>query len=272
MTWQMLLGYLPVNASRREQSLKRKRMDYINVAMAQHYNIDDNDRTISEQETLRQVLVDVPRTAPDVPLFRNERIRTSLGRLLYIWAMRHPASSYVQGINDLATPLFLVFLSNSFPGDKVGYHQIEDVLNGSIMDDISDETLFHEIEADVYGCLTNLLAGIQDHYTQDQPGVQRMVLKLEELICRVDKPLSSSFEDKGVSMFQFAFKWMNCLLLREFTLPRIVRLWDTYLSEENGFEYFHVYVCAAFLCQFSQSIQEMEFDQLFSFMQVMMLR
>lgn len=29
-------------------------------------------------------------------------------RVLYIWAIRHPASSYVQGMNDLLTPLLLV--------------------------------------------------------------------------------------------------------------------------------------------------------------------
>ena len=33
-----------------------------------------------------------------------------LERILYVWAIRHPASGYVQGINDLATPFFQVFL------------------------------------------------------------------------------------------------------------------------------------------------------------------
>jgi len=32
-------------------------------------------------------------------------------RVLYIWAIRHPASGYVQGLNDLITPLFVVFLT-----------------------------------------------------------------------------------------------------------------------------------------------------------------
>jgi len=34
-----------------------------------------------------------------------------LDRVLYIWAIRHPASGYVQGINDLVTPFITVFLS-----------------------------------------------------------------------------------------------------------------------------------------------------------------
>ena len=35
----------------------------------------------------------------------------SLLRILYIWAIRHPGSGYVQGINDLSTPFLVVFLS-----------------------------------------------------------------------------------------------------------------------------------------------------------------
>ena len=130
--WKILLGYLPTNAMRRQQTLERKRAEYKD-AIQQHYYIDDNSRTIQEQETLRQVLVDVPRTAPDIPLFRNEKIKRALSRLLYIWAMRHPASSYVQGINDLATPLFAVFLADDYEG--------EDVLDGSVMVVLEEERL-----------------------------------------------------------------------------------------------------------------------------------
>jgi hypothetical protein len=109
-----------------------------------------------------------------------------------------------------------------------------------------------EIEADTYWCLTNLLSGIQDHYTSDQPGMQRMVMRLEELTNRIDAQLCCHLKEVGIEFMQFAFKWMNCLLLREFSLSCVVRLWDTYLSEENGgFEDFHVYVCASFLVHFS---------------------
>ncbi|CAJ1970158.1 unnamed protein product [Cylindrotheca closterium] len=256
MAWKIMLGYLPTNASRRANTLKRKRMEYKD-AIAQHYDIDDNARTLQEQETLRQVLVDVPRTAPEIALFRNERIKRILGRLLYIWAMRHPASSYVQGINDLATPLIAVFLSDYYEGD--------DVLDGNVMVLLSEESL-DEVEADVYWCLTNILAKIQDHYTADQPGVQRMVMRLEELITRIDGNLAEHLMDVGIQFIQFSFKWMNCLLLREFNLKCVIRLWDTYISED-GFEDFHVYVCAAFLCQFSAQLQAMDFEKLFAFMQ-----
>jgi hypothetical protein len=262
--WKILLSYLPANTSRHTSTLLRKRNEYKD-AIKQHYDIPDESRTNSEQETLRQVLVDVPRTAPEVPLFHNDRIRRSLSRLLYIWAMRHPASSYVQGINDLATPLISVFISGYFPNKDVD----EEVLSGEVMIDVTDAIL-EEVEADTYWCLTNLLAGIQDHYTSDQPGMQRMVMRLEELVNRIDADLTGHLRETGIEFMQFAFKWMNCLLLREFRLQRVMRLWDTYLSEgDGGFEDFHVYVCASFLVHFSAELQLMSFDELFQFMQNM---
>ena len=96
------------------------------------------------------------------------------------------------------------------------------------------------IEADVYWCLTNLLDGIQDHYTPSQPGIQRMVTKLEELVKRMDRPLYDHLEAEGLQFLQFSFRWMNCLLMREFPIRAIVRIWDTCLAEEAGFEVFHV--------------------------------
>lgn len=63
---------------------------------------------------------------------------------------------------------------------------------------------------------------------------------------------------------QFAFRWMNCLLMRELPQRAVVRAWDTYLAEENGFESFHVYVSAALLCHFSGTLREMDFQTMVS--------
>lgn len=95
-----------------------------------------------------------------------------------------------------------------------------------------------------------------------------MVMRLEELVNRIDADLTGHIRSVGIEFLQFSFKWMNCLLLREFNLSCVMRLWDTYISEgDGGFEDFHVYVCTAFLCQFSSQLQSMGFDELFAFMQ-----
>jgi hypothetical protein len=48
---------------------------------------------------------------------------------------------------------------------------------------------------------------------------------------------------------------MNNILMREIPLRATIRLWDTYLSERNGFSEFHTYVCAAFLRLWSRQLQ-----------------
>lgn len=58
----------------------------------------------------------MPRTNPNVPLFQQQMMQDMLERILYIWAIRHPASGYVQGINDLATPFLVVFLCETVGG------------------------------------------------------------------------------------------------------------------------------------------------------------
>lgn len=49
------------------------------------------------------------------------------------------------------------------------------------------------IEADSFWCLSRLLDGIQDNYIATQPGIQRSVRRMAELVARIDRkkiPLS----------------------------------------------------------------------------------
>lgn len=187
---------------------------------------------------LRQVVVDVPRTAPGVAFVHEPVIQKCLERLLYIWGVRHPASGYVQvrrllrwpggpacrpgniwqsagagcaavqgytyhsvtplyihlppsphhasssppayrpappallqGMNDLVTPFLAVFLSEVLGPEQDTWQPAS----------LSEEALL-EVEADCYWCLCKLLEGIQDHYTDAQPGIQKAVFKLKELV------------------------------------------------------------------------------------------
>jgi len=42
------------------------------------------------------------------------------------------------------------------------------------------------IEADSFWCLSRLLDGIQDNYIFAQPGIQRSVRRMAELVARID--------------------------------------------------------------------------------------
>ncbi|XP_019255942.1 PREDICTED: TBC1 domain family member 22B [Nicotiana attenuata] len=253
--WRLLLGYAPPNSDRREGVLRRKRLDYLDC-VAQYYDISDIERTDEEINMLRQIAVDCPRTVPDVSFFQQAQVQKSLERILYIWAIRHPASGYVQGINDLATPFLVVFLSEHLEGS----------IDKWMMSDLPSEKISN-IEADCYWCLSKLLDGMQDHYTFAQPGIQRLVFKLKELVRRIDEPVSTHMEEQGLEFLQFAFRWFNCLLIREIPFHLVSRLWDTYLAEGDALPDFLVYIAASFLLTWSDKLLKLEFQEMVMFLQ-----
>ncbi|KAH0747382.1 hypothetical protein KY285_009039 [Solanum tuberosum] len=253
--WRLLLGYAPPNSDRREGVLRRKRLDYLDC-VAQYYDIQDIERTDEEINMLRQIAVDCPRTVPDVSFFQQAQVQKSLERILYIWAIRHPASGYVQGINDLATPFLVVFLSE----------HVEGSIDNWMMSDLPSEKI-SGIEADCYWCLSKLLDGMQDHYTFAQPGIQRLVFKLKELVRRIDEPVSTHMEEQGLEFLQFAFRWFNCLLIREIPFHLVNRLWDTYLAEGDALPDFLVYIAASFLLTWSDNLLRLDFQEMVMFLQ-----
>lgn len=266
--WQMLLGYLPPVRDRQAQGIAKKRGEYEELRR-RHYRFpeENGDGTLSLGEganegddairILRQIRVDLPRTSPGLPIFGHPRMQRLMERVLYIWSVRHPASGYVQGINDMVTPFIAVLLSA----------ELRSPLDDLDLDEV-DEAVLNTVEASAYWCLAKVLSDIQDHYTAGQPGIQQMVLRLKEIICRIDEKLYQHLEQQGLDFMQFSFRWMNCLLLREFPLPCVIRLWDTYIAEPvEGFSTFHVYMCAVFLIYWSPQLKQMDFPQLMLFMQ-----
>jgi TBC1 domain family member 2 len=76
--------------------------------------------------------------------------------------MRHPASGYVQGINDLAAPLILVYLAEFLP--HLNQDNIYEI-NEKDLEDLDPESLI-KVEADVFWCLSKLVDDVQDNYTE----------------------------------------------------------------------------------------------------------
>jgi len=240
--WRILSGYLPINFERRDLTLARKREEYWHYVEQYFYTRHDEQH----QDTFRQIHIDIPRMCPLISFFQQKLVQEIFERILYIWAIRHPASGYVQGINDLVTPFFVVFLSEFIADDvEVGTFEVAKIPRENI----------EIVEADSFWCVSALLDTIQDNYTFAQPGIQRKVAQLRHLMCRVDRNLHNHLERHNVEYLQFSFRWMNNLLMREIPLRATIRLWDTYLSERNGFSDFHGYVCAAFLRIWSKQLQ-----------------
>ncbi|XP_031834710.1 TBC1 domain family member 22 isoform X2 [Nomia melanderi] len=243
VTWRLLSEYLPANLERRQSVLERKRLDYWNL-VKQYY---DTERDEGFQDTYRQIHIDIPRMSPLISLFQQTTVQLIFERILYIWAIRHPASGYVQGMNDLVTPFFLVFLQEAVPVSA--WQDLENYDVASLQKEQRDI-----IEADSFWCLSKFLDGIQDNYIFAQLGIQHKVIQLKELIQRIDAPLHQHLHKHGVDYLQFSFRWMNNLLTREIPLHCTIRLWDTYLAESDRFASFQLYVCAAFLLRWRRHL------------------
>ncbi|MES1911279.1 MAG: hypothetical protein MHM6MM_003732 [Cercozoa sp. M6MM] len=342
--WPLLLGYAPRDKDRRERGMQQRRSDYALLVKRYWQSAVRDDAnmalTRTQRSCMRQIDVDVPRTVPLYEGFRLRRLQEALRRVLFIYALRHPATSYVQGINDVATPLFVCFLRrfvrdpldlsqvarrfgdesekdryctdlvDETAGDNVTGNDDQNVNSGNGKDDGTDVEQFSEkkhtddsrsdqtrtesesnsasqsvdseldadmalavVEADVFCCLGKLLDVIQDHYTHQQPGIQRQIARLGELLPRVDQALHEHLQESSVVLLQFAFRWMNCLLIRELPLPCMLRLWDAYFSlgADLGaaFREFHVFVCAALLVQFGEHLRTLPFQDIILFLQRM---
>ena len=309
LSWLLLLGYLPTNKSRQSSTLKRKRQEYLDglgsVTIEFHEDPPDNNSNVSlsnvnrDKQLYHQIKIDVKRTNPTIKLYSYPATQVSLRKILYLWAVRHPASGYVQGINDLSTPFYQIFLNNyiwQLQRKKQGEVEDEDLfipgyMAGTDEEDPEEQKLLNDpqlmqyslenfntewlsarvtsiIEADTYWCLSRLLENITDNYIHQQPGIIRQVNELKNLISKIDVELLNHFEREGIEFIQFSFRWMNCLLMRELPMQLIIRMWDTYLSETPlGFNTFHTYVCAAFLIKFSSELKEKDFQEIILFLQ-----
>ena len=285
ITWKLLLGYLPHQRSKQTSVVEKKRAEY-----EQFVDLYYNNKRCADDEVWHQIHIDIPRMQPLISIFQQDVVQKMFERILYIYSIRHPASGYVQGMNDLVIPFFVVYLSEYIPNagtlDKLESFEVNSL----------PDSVLRSVEADAFWSLNKLLDSIQDNYTFDQPGIQQLVGLLEKLVSRIEPELHAHLTCHNVQYLLFSFRWMNNLLIREIPLGRIIRLWDTYFSEGalttstsamdksssgaatstasslgDGSPFsssFHLYVCAAFLCKWSKSLlKEKDFQGLILFLQ-----
>jgi hypothetical protein len=151
-------------------------------------------------------------------------------------------------MNDILLPFFYTFISEHLPDENA-----ESIAVLSEIDSITDDVLM-EIEADCFWCFGKLLDGIQDVFTKDQPGLYRMMDALEQVIQKVEPKLAEWMLHENIKYCDFAFRWMNCLLVREFSLPLLFRVWDLFMSDHAKITQSQVYLCAAMLGTLSQEL------------------
>ena len=216
----------------------------------------------NEYKIYQEIIKDVLRTDPKYEIFQIELIKKMMTRVLYIWSMRHQESSYNQGFSDLVMPFFIVFFNEYFP--TLNNEDIIKIKESSLLN--FNMEIFQNIESDIYWCFTDMMNKIHINYIQ-QSGVNQMIKKLKEIIKFADVDLFFHLQKLQINFVQFAFSWMNCYLTREFNIILIIRMWDTYFSEDDGFNNFHIFVCACLLLNFSDNLKQIDnFNEIIKFL------
>ena len=65
------------------------------------------------------------------------------------------------------------------------------------------------------------------------------------------------------------FKWVACLLLRQFTVKIGLRLFDSYLADQNNYFVLCLFVLSAIMLKYSKKFKKMKFEELMIFQQNM---
>ncbi|KAL7715289.1 TBC domain containing protein [Entamoeba marina] len=252
--WKVVIGYIPLEQSKQENILQTKRTEYYTMSN----KLLCEDLSSFEEKHLEQIKKDLIRSNRVIPFLFHNKVQRIMERVLLVWAIRHPASGYVQGMNDLIVPFLVVYLSEYTYG----------LYDQQLIDNLTEDEL-RGVEADTYWSFSWILQSIQCNYTFNQTGIHSQLSELEKITIKYNKTLHQHLQSEDVQYVQFAFRWLNCCLLREFPIHISLRLWDAYLSEPNGkgFQKLNIFCCYALLDQFNDQVMSMSSFDLLAYLQ-----
>jgi hypothetical protein len=260
--WKVLLNYDWLDSQDREVLLNSKRMhyeklrkDYVDSLLEvqlEKTRIDSNDplgassiekveHDVGHERNWRlyeEIEKDILRTHSMLHFF-SQRVSITLEesapkknvlethyhvllRIMYIYARLNPDLGYIQGMNEILAPIYYVFAQDS-------------------------ECEF--IEADSYYCFANLMKELHSRFTMIDHVETKSFSEVDELMYilrQYDPELCEHLDRNRVDAKFFAFRWLTLLLSQEFSLPDVLRLWDSLFADPDRFQ-FLTYLCCAMI-------------------------
>jgi hypothetical protein len=108
---------------------------------------------------------------------------------------------------------------------------------------------------------------MKENYLKGFDGATDLLKKFRNLVEKCDKDLLMLLEQNEIQVFHFGFRWIFCLLLREFPVLLSIKLIDYYLVEDINPGILCVYVSTALLLKFSYKIKLMKREEIIMFLQ-----
>ena len=108
---------------------------------------------------------------------------------------------------------------------------------------------------------------MKQNFLKGFDGVNELLKKLRNIIELADSELLKQLEENDIQLFHFGFRWILCLLLREFPVNLSIKLLDYYLTEDTPPGEFCVYLAATLFLKFSFKIKSLKKEQIVIYLQ-----
>ena len=261
IVWKLLLGYLPLQKSLRAEHIERTRIQYAEftretaarstsqrVSRAkdeESENEDDSKREeargveiMQSDEALRsEIAKDIERTNPELNWFNKSEHTEAMARILYVYAKLNSGVRYVQGMNEILSPLWYVFATDrTFPHASAAELDEDPEAEAKIA-----SLNLSNAEAETFFCFMALMSEIRELFISahdnGELGVRGVLMRYSRLLTRREPRLAEHFNKIGLPPEFYCFRWITTMLTREFPFPEVIMLWDTLLADPHRFAF-----------------------------------
>ena len=174
-----------------------------------------------------------------------------LERILYAFAITNPFISYMQGFNELVSPLYYVinqgkafFNKDMFQIEALTYFMFQNLLTNTNLQDLF--TTKNQAEA-----VMEKLNTFQNLLKETLPDIYKLLRNLH------------------IKPIVYAYRWFNNLFAQEHDLPFLLLLWDSIFSHADQLIPYSFYVGIAHLYEISSSLDPEDYSKTISTLQNM---
>ena len=261
--WKILLGYLPIDSAKWDETLQLKRKDYkvYRKLIKDKLKKELEQQNYKSKEILEQIVKDAYRTNSQLSFFFQSTDRAKpleKEQILKIyekrrkWDFSKMENVYIYDNIEYETHadvLVRILFTYSCLIPAISYHQGMNELLAVIYYCYSYDKLYIEekeedIEADSFWSFYFLMEKIKNNF--DQEGIFYKSGLLGECLEIVDNDIFTDLQDKNIKNEYFSCRWFIMLLSQDFEIWDVVRLWDLILCKENK-NYYLFYICLGIL-------------------------
>ncbi|CAK9099547.1 unnamed protein product [Durusdinium trenchii] len=283
--WKLLLGFLPCDAFRWDDTLASSRADYqtflqellseLPADLAQAGNQAQQrpgtwpsdiveDHVVPLAEVLEQIRKDVLRTRPEMDFFcrtlaaASESLKLEEGedRSFNAWEVTEAVTSRDPECIDVVNPkshydvLARILLLYAKLNRGVRYVQGMNELLAPLYYLFAQDPLngLHA-EADTFFCFSLLMSDMRDAFVKtmdnEEGGMMGRIDKFSTLLKEKDEEVWKHLEELNVVPVYYTVPWLTLMLTQELDMADVLRLWDSLLSDLARPHPLLCYLCVA---------------------------